>query len=357
MKKNRQNLAKLPEGFLERLQQIVGVSLSTQIQQTFVERPTTFRVNTIKAERNEVRQVLFDLGFKTDNVVWYKDAFILKNKSQKELEATDLYQQGKIYLQSLASMVPPLVLDPQPDKKVLDLTAAPGSKTSQIAALMSDPDGSVSGGELRGELVANDIDKVRFQKLKHNLELLGVLSKPHPNPPLQVEGNKNTPFEGGKGGVGDWQCTIHNEPGTKLVQQYANYFDKILLDAPCTAEARVILGKPATFGFWQERNIKDTAYLQRQLLFSAWQMLKPGGILVYSTCTFAPEENEVQITKFIERNVDCEILPIAFNVDKLLVVKEWKEIKINKDVIKNALRLTPTKEIEGFFVVKLRKVI
>ncbi|HBU07140.1 MAG TPA: hypothetical protein DEB09_03580 [Candidatus Magasanikbacteria bacterium] len=331
---NKKHSHNLPEKFIERLTEMFGVSLCTQIQQTFVERPTTFRVNTIKADKNEIRQALFDLGFKTDNVVWYKDAFILKNKTLRELQDLDLYKQGKIYVQSLASMVPPLVLNPQSGEKVLDLTAAPGSKTSQIAALMFDPDESALGGRKpKGELVANDVDKVRFQKLEHNLELLGVI------------GDNN-----------NWKLELKNENGVELTKLYPNYFDKILLDAPCTAEARIILDKPTTYGFWQERNIKDTAYLQRKLLFSAWQMLKPGGILVYSTCTFAPEENELQITKFMEQNTNCELLPIELSgVNKLPIVRTWKEREINKEVVKKALRIIPSKEIEGFFMVKMQK--
>lgn len=164
MKKNKKQSHGIPEKFLERLAQIVGPSFLAQIKQTFVERPTSFRVNTLKGKKDEVIEVLNQNGFKFERVLWYKDAFILLNKSKRELTDLDIYQEGKIYIQSLASMIPPLVLDPQPGEKVLDLTAAPGSKTSQIAALM----------EGKGELVANDNNKIRFFKLKHNMEILGV---------------------------------------------------------------------------------------------------------------------------------------------------------------------------------------
>ncbi|MFZ2189925.1 MAG: hypothetical protein WAV48_04040, partial [Candidatus Magasanikiibacteriota bacterium] len=259
---NKKHNRSLPEKFTQRLTEMFGVSLCQQIQQTFVERPTTFRVNTIKADKNEIRQNLFDLGFKTDNVVWYKDAFILKNKSLRELQELDLYKQGKIYVQSLASMVPPLVLNPQAGEVVLDLTAAPGSKTSQIVALMSKI----------GELVANDVDKVRFEKLRHNMELLGILSEVkdlseginNEIQNLNIVQLKATstdptgtscppPLIGEELG---WRFVLKNENGVELSKLYPNYFDKILLDAPCTAEARIILDKPATYGFWQERNIK-----------------------------------------------------------------------------------------------------
>lgn len=348
--KNKKYSRDLPEKFTECLTEMFGVSLFQQIKQSFVERPTTFRVNKLKAEKNEVRQILFDFGFKTDNVVWYKDAFILKQKSLRELQETDLYQTGKIYVQSLASMVPVLVLDPKPGEKVLDLTAAPGSKTSQIAASMN----------REGELVANDVDKVRFQKLEHNMALLGVIvDDQHPPTPLRV-GTCESILEDGQREVlsvrgKSWNFTLKNVNGVALSKEYPNYFDKILLDAPCTAEARIIISEPATYGYWNERNIKDTVYVQRKLLFSAWQMLKPGGILVYSTCTFAPEENELQITRFLEEVADCEVLPIDLDVKKLPIVNNWSDKAVNKEVIKKALRLMPTREVEGFFVVKMLK--
>lgn len=307
----------LPEKFLERLTDIVGPSLYREIEHTFVERPTTFRVNTIKAKREEIVEYLNSQGFKIRQITWYKDAFVLLNKTKRELCNLDIYENGKIYVQSLASMVPPLVLDPQPGEKILDLTAAPGSKTSEIAALMNQ----------EGELIANDNNKIRFFKLKHNMEVLGVNAK------------------------------LRMEHGGALCHEYPEYFDKILLDAPCSAEARFVEGDPKTHGYWKEQKIKEMAYKQWGLLLAAWTALKPGGTMVYSTCTFAPEENELQITKFLERNTDCQILDIQILTDirRLPIVKEFKNKKVNPEVVKKAMRIMPTKEMEGFFVALLKK--
>lgn len=363
-KKNKKQLYGIPEKFLERLTEIVGSSYFNQIKQTFVERPTTFRVNTLKAPKHESTEALIQNGFKIRQVQWYKDAFVLLNKSKRELTDLDIYKEGKIYIQSLASMVPPLVLDPKPGEKVLDLTAAPGSKTSQITALMN----------CEGELVANDNNKVRFFKLKHNMEVLGV-AKPHPNPHSVGEGNISSLYEGEEGR--GFRFALRMEHGSFLCREYPEYFDKILLDAPCSAETRFIEGEPETYGYWKESKIKEMAYKQRKLLFSAWSALKPGGTLVYSTCTFAPEENELQITRFMEQNTNCELLAIDLpDIKRLPLVKTWpasrsnaqpfgsvaptnsagkKGRDINKEVQKKALRIMPTKEIEGFFVVKMRK--
>jgi 16S rRNA (cytosine1407-C5)-methyltransferase len=321
-KKQKQPITSIPQEFKDRLETMFGPSVCRSFESTFVERPTTFRVNTIKADKAEVLRELSQAGFGTHKVPWYSDAFILRGKTKRELTELSMYSEGKIYIQSLASMVPPLVLDPQPGERILDLTAAPGSKTSQIAAMM----------QTQGELVANDNNKVRFFKLKHNMEQLGVA----------------TEREG-------WTFTLRLEHGTGLCKEYPEYFDKILLDAPCSAEARFVEGKPKSFGFWKERKIKEMAYKQRQLLFSAWNALKPGGTLVYSTCTFAPEENEVQISRLLERNDDVEVLPVAIDgLKSLPCITEWKNKTLHTGV-KQTLRIKPDDTIEGFYIAKLKK--
>lgn len=324
-KKQRKPIREKFEDFLGRLETMVGTPLFRDIEKTFVERPTTFRVNTLRSSREQVLEILKQEGFKVKQIPWYKHAFILENKTKRELTKLPLYEAGHIYIQSLASMVPPIVLHPQAGERVLDLTAAPGSKTSQIAALM----------QRTGELVANDKTKIRFFKLKHNMEMLGVGSG--------IEQEEA------------WQFTLRMEPGEKLAREYDAYFDKILLDAPCSAEARFCENEPRTYAYWNERKIKEMAYAQRKLLFSAWQALRPGGILVYSTCTFAPEENEMQISRFLERTPDARVL--STSIDHLAVLptlQEWNGHRFHRDIAKT-LRIKPTKDIEGFFVATLQK--
>ena len=314
----------LPEKLLDRLDLIFGKSNLQKVLTTFKARPTTFRVNTIKNKRDEVLQILQLKGFKVKRVPWLADAFILENKSQSELMKTDLFLDGKIYLQSLASMVPVIVLDPKAGEKVLDLTSAPGSKTSQIAMMM----------DKKGELIANEIDQIRFEKLAHNMKLLGV-----------EDSEKD-----------DWKFELVNEDGIKIFEKYTGYFDKVLLDAPCSAEARIDLADRRSYSYWNEKNIKDHAFLQKKLLFSAWTCLKPGGTLVYSTCTFAPEENESQIVWLKEKfGGEMQIEKIEINsLEKSRNLSEWKDIKFDKEINK-CCRILPDKYIEGFFVVKIKK--
>jgi 16S rRNA (cytosine1407-C5)-methyltransferase len=315
----------LAEKFIDRLEIIFGKYNSQKILSTFKKRPTTFRINTLKAKKIEILKLLQEKGFKIKRVSYYSDAFILENKSQSELIKLDIYLEGKIYLQSLASMIPVLVLEPKENEKILDLTASPGSKTSQIAMMMNKS----------GELVANEIDQIRFEKLAYNMKLLGV-----------TDAEKS-----------DWQFRLSNEDGIKFYEKNENYFDKILLDAPCSAEARIIDGDRRTYAYWNEKNIKDHAFLQKKLLFSAWKSLKKDGILVYSTCTFAPEENEEQIEWLTEKfPEEVEILKAEIiGLEKTLILNEWKNKKFVKN-IKNCLRVFPDKYIEGFFIAKIKKI-
>jgi len=364
-KKKKKQYTHIREEFYDRLALMCDRSVFDDISATFIERPTTFRVNTIKSNKAEIMKALQHEGFKTREVRWYNDAFILTNKSKRELTDLDIYKEGKIYIQSLASMVPPIVMQPKAGEIVLDLTAAPGSKTSQIAMMM----------DKQGELVANDKNKIRFFKLKANMELLGVSStssrvtstddrklghrgismdslkiSSRPVRPLADEVGRDDVY------LSKWQFTLRMEPGTKLALEYENYFDKILLDAPCSAEARFVADKPKTFAYWKPQKIKEMAYTQRKLLFAAWAALKPGGTLVYSTCTFAPEENEVQLSRLLERHSDAVLIPIELpGLKKLPVVQEWKGKSIHPDVITHSVRIQPDKEIEGFFIAKLRK--
>lgn len=309
----------IPDQFFERLKKIAPNPSEFQaIKSTFVERPTTFRINTIKAEPQETINKLKSQGFKLQKAPWSDITFLLQNKGKKELMKTEEYDQGHIYIQSFASQIPPIVLDPKPNQTILDLTAAPGSKTSQIAALM----------QLQGHLDAVELNKPRFFKLQHNMQNL----------------------------VGDTEFLhVHLSDGASFAKKHERKYDKILLDAPCSAEARFVSTKPKTFSYWSRHKVKEMQSKQRRLLYAAWQALKPGGALVYSTCTLAPEENEFQIHKMLEKFPDCQVESVQIKgLSKLQPVTKWNDKELNPEVSKT-LRLKPTQDTEGFFVAKLSK--
>jgi len=310
----------LPQPFLDKLRRLVPVNQWDKVLKTFAQdRPTTFRVNTLKSDGPSLRKELEQAGLKTENVLWYKDAFILRKGSQKDLERSDAYQEGRIYVQGLSSMVPPLVLDPRPGEKVLDLTAAPGSKTTQLACLMAN----------QGTLTANDDNPIRVEKLKANLSMQGATCARVLSP--------------GDGGL--------------VWKQDQEGYDRVLLDAPCSSEGRFQLDSPSTFSYWKEDTNRRMAKDQRRLFKSAFLSLRPGGTMVYSTCTFSPEENEGVL------QWACETFGDALGIENISLplpvhtrgLSSWGDLGFSSGVA-NAIRVLPTPEVEGFFVAKVRKV-
>jgi NOL1/NOP2/sun family putative RNA methylase len=314
----RSEVKNLPEKFLARLQKIIPSQKFDNIANTFaMEKPTTFRVNTLKRPVQEVREKLQSSGFRLESVAWYPDAFILRDGRLRDLQETDIYKKGEIYVQSLPSMVPPLVLDPQPGEKILDLTAAPGSKTTQIACLM----------KAQGRLLANDNNKVRFYRMKANVELQGASF---------VE--------------------LSLRYGEIFGREYPNQFDRVLLDAPCSAEGRFEAKDPSTFGYWKPAKVHEMAQKQKKLMYSAVSALRAGGILVYSTCTYAPEENEGILDWALSKFPDqMELENISFSLpNQMAGLGTWDEKTFHPSVRKS-VRILPNAQMEGFFVARLRK--
>ena len=308
----------LPPLFLERLARIYPGRTGDSIVQTLgARRPTTFRVNALVAAPEAIRQSLHEAGFQLERVPWHPAAFILKNRSRRDLTDTAAYRSGQIYVQSLSSMLPPLALDPQPGETILDLTAAPGSKTTQIASLMRN----------RGKVIANDNNKPRFFKLLANVKLQAA---------------------------GCVECTMYH--GETLWRRWSGTFDRVLVDAPCSAEGRFDASVPTSYRYWKPKKIHEMMRKQKRLLFSAIRLLKPGGILVYSTCTFAPEENEGVISWALEKfheiieHLPCRV-PVAGTLPGLLI---W-EGKTFLPALRHTIRIMPTATMEGFFLAKLVK--
>lgn len=309
--------AQLPELFLERLRQIVPPSRWSSTLQTFQRpTPTTFRINTLKADPAEIKKNLQNQGFHIETAAWYPDACILRRGTLRELQQTEAYRNHQIYVQSLASMLPPLILKPEPEESVLDLTAAPGSKTTQMACQMQN----------RGSIVANDNNKIRFYRLKANVSNQGAEMV---------------------------QCSLRY--GESVGKQYPETFDRVLLDAPCSAEGRFQVSKPKSFQFWKMRKVYECVKKQRKLLLSAYHAVKPGGMIIYSTCTFAPEENEGVLNWFFEKCPDARISPI----DALLPnfssgLARWEGSDF-ASAVTLSVRVLPTQDMEAFFIAKICK--
>ena len=303
---------KLPKDFVDELyEQYTPITVDKILTGMLGERNTTLRVNTIKYNIQELMKYLREKNIKFERVSWNNDALIIKNANEKEIQKLDIYEKGYIYLQSLSSMIPPLVLNPKSGEKVLDLTAAPGSKTTQMAVMMKND----------GYILANELDKIRCDRLIYNVEKQGANI---------VE--------------------VINNRGEKVGEEYQEQFDKVLLDAPCSGEGRFLGNNVGTYRNWSKRTVRELAKLQKKLFKSAYTALKPNGMMVYSTCTLNKDENENVLQWAIE-NFNVKLLDINIDFkEKMQGFNDGLDGSINK-----AIRILPSKNMEGFFVAKLKK--
>jgi 16S rRNA (cytosine1407-C5)-methyltransferase len=303
---------RLPKEFVDNLYTMFTPGVVDNIFKGIMEkRYTTLRVNTLKYDIQELMQFFKELNIKFERVLWYKDALVIKNANEKDIQKLDIYQKGYIYLQSLPSMVPPLVLNPKPGERVLDLTAAPGSKTTEIACLMNN----------KGYILANELDKLRCERLKYNVEAQDA-------------------------DIVEVVCGR----GEKIGELHKEEFDKVLLDTPCSGEGRFSIYNIQTYKTWSTKTVSELVKTQKKLFKSAYEALKPGGTLVYSTCTLNKEENEY-ILDWSIKEFNLKLVDINIELkDALPAFNEGLEKSINK-----AIRILPSKNMEGFFVSKLIK--
>ena len=261
----------------------------------------SFRVNTLLADVDSVKEGIEALGFPIEKIPWCKEGFYA-GKGSFALGNTPEHKEGRIFIQSAVSMIPCIVLQPEQGDVVLDCCAAPGGKTTHLAALMKN----------LGVIVANEADGKRVGILIENLERMQVM----------------------------------NAVVTKMsADALTGSYDKILLDAPCSASGTIFGGtkeSKRTLLEWNPDTIRRLAKLQKKLLMHAWKLLKPEGSLVYSTCSLEPEEDEDVVKFFLEHENSAQLerfdLPLKY---------EWK----------NGMKIWPQhNQTEGFFISKIRKL-
>ena len=280
----------------------------------FIKRPLlqSFRVNTLKAKRDEILLLLRDLKIKS--LPFYNNGFLLQEKTRFGNHIT--HNLGMIYIQEIASMIPVVVLDPKPDEVVLDLCAAPVSKTTQIAQSM----------ENSGLLVANEINRKRAQGLIHNIKRCGLLNE-----------------------------AVIILRGQRIDKILPDYFDRILIDAPCSAEGTIRKSKAVLY-HWGLKNIQRMAKIQKGLIVSGFRALQPGGTMVYSTCTLAPEENEGVVAYLLDRFPEAEIMPITIPNFKIRPgITKWQGETFDKR-LKSCARILPQdNDTAPFFIARIIK--
>lgn len=258
-------MADLPQSFLDSMKEILGEDYEAFLTGFDGQRQYGLRVNTLKMNLEEFERIA---PFHLKKVPWISNGYFYEAEDVPAKHP--FYSAGLYYLQEPSAMTPASRLKVQPGERVLDLCAAPGGKATELGAALQ--------GE--GLLVANDINTARARALLRNLELFGISNS-----------------------------FVTNEPPHVLAERFPEFFHKIMVDAPCSGEG-MFRKNPAVVDSWQEKGPEYFSKLQREIIVQAADMLLPGGMMFYSTCTFSPLENEKTITHLLKERPDMEVVPM-----------------------------------------------
>ena len=284
-----------------------GEETAERIAQGYAaQRVVTLRANPLKTDAQTVRERLAAQNIETSPVPWYADAMIVRGAREDALTGLDLYERGEIYLQSLSSMIPPLLLGAKPGENVLDMAAAPGGKTTQIAALTGN----------QAMVTACEMNKIRADRLRYNVQRQGAT-----------------------------RVTVMNIDSRNLDDLFS--FDRILLDAPCSGSGTVQLGSPRSKGQFSREFLSRTTKQQEALLHKALRLLRPGCEMIYSTCSVLTQENE-EIVSRVLRKTGAQIVPL-----ELTAFDSVPRLPVS---IPGTLCVAPDELHEGFFVAKIRRM-
>ncbi|MDK2908141.1 MAG: tRNA (cytosine49-C5)-methyltransferase [Candidatus Woesearchaeota archaeon] len=306
------NKEMIKKGFEERYRKIFGPDYDLFLEYSFMFPRRAIRVNTLRGSIQEVKEELCKI-WKLEPIPWCKEGFWIEGE-RRDIGNHLFHQLGKYYVQEPASMIPAIALGPQPDEFVIDMAAAPGSKTTQIAAMMKN----------RGCIIANEIDTKRLKMLNSNLQRCFVMN-----------------------------TIITNMNGIAFANKKMR-FDRVLIDAPCSGTG-TIRKSFLTLRMWNERMIEKLSRLQLRLLENGFEILKRGGVVVYSTCSLEPFENERVISMFLKGRDDAIVEEIEMDVKRDRPILEFEGERYDNEVRK-CLRISPQRNnTDGFFVCRIKK--
>ena len=323
---NKRKIPKLKPLFIERMQKLLPNKKDFQDYLDILKIPPvrSIRCNKLKISPDKLKKKLEDKGWKIKQP-WknYSEVMIVENELLPgELGRALEHLLGYYYVQELASMLPVIALSPEENEIILDLCSSPGSKTTQTASEMKNT----------GTIIANEVSLGRIKILASNLERCGVTNA----------------IISKKDGVAFCKRMEKENPELN--------FDRILVDAPCSGEG-TLRSSPKTYLMWNIKIVHKLSRLQKNLVLSALEILKPGEELIYSTCTHAPEENE-EVVDFILKELGNKIklekisLPVKFREG----LTKWNNQEYSKEVKKCARIYPQDNNTEGFFIAKFRKL-
>jgi len=319
MKKQKDKLKNKQETLLDRTSRALSLSIKDAYHLLQLGRQQSVRLNLLRyTDMAAALKAIAALGYEPISSGLDDDCYFISGDITA-LRDSELITNGEAYIQNASSWLPVLALDPRPSEKILDMTAAPGGKASHIAARTNN----------QADLWVNDNSRPRIAKMRANFERMNVR-------PARI--------------------TLHTIESLRKFLEFQT-FDKILLDAPCSGEGLIDITNPKTYATWSVAHIKRLQTLQKRAIMNAWQLLRPGGTLVYSTCTIAPEENEAVIDYLLRRQPETKLVALDFELpSRVDAVAAWNGKRFSPALFQ-CLRLAPHPQFEAFFVAKLRKPV
>lgn len=311
--------------FIRRTSQILDITKDEVPELLVAAKKKSVRVNQLKfaeiALGEQCRIVEEGLDdFNIEKLPWYNGAFLFDAKHTPSVQSHELTQEGKTFIQNPSSFLPVIALEPSSGGSILDMCAAPGGKTALIAALARHNEDA--------EIFANEPKSRRAQRLREVLGMLGannVVSVSH-------DGRHLISFLG------------------------RDRFDKILVDAECSTDSGINFESSNPMKDWNLDRVRRMSILQKQLITSAYDMLSPGGILVYSTCTLSPEENEEVVMSLLERRSSAIIQPMEFSSELTARnLKKWNGKHYTEGVFGGVVRVCPNEYMDSFCLARIRK--
>ena len=291
----------IPEFLIEKLKKQYGEEITNEILEGYkTKRKVTFRVNTLKSNREEIEEILKENKIIYKKAPFYEEAYIIEGEREEIIRNLDIYKEGKIYLQSLSSMLPPIILNPKENMDILDMTAAPGGKTFYIAENMQN----------KGELISCDIYEHKLEKIKEGAKRLG------------------------------FSCITTRLADSGVYQpQFEKWADAVLCDVPCSGLG--IIRKKPEIRFKTDEELSQLPKIQVNILRNCANYVKVGGTIIYSTCTILQRENQDVVNAFLSENRNFELEafdhPICGKTDGMITL------------------LPHIHMTDGFFIAKLRR--
>ncbi len=299
------------EKFIRRYEKLTDFEEFKKYSLSFLRR--SIRVNTLKITVGELKKRM-EKEWTLEPIPWCKEGFWVEHRAgRRDIGNTIDFFLGNYYVQEAASMIPPIALDVKPGMAVLDMCASPGSKTTQIAQYMQN----------KGILIANDYQAIRTKPLQINLQRCGASN-----------------------------AVITMMEGQRFKDMQ---FDRVLVDAPCSGTG-TIRKSVKTLRMWNPAMTRKIAGVQKRLITKGFELLKEKGVMVYSTCSLEPEENEEVVDYLLKNNDNAKLDEINLSLKRSEPILEFESKKYNPEV-KKCLRLWPQdNDTEGFFVAKVRKI-